>query len=248
MIRKVRELGADDVVVHGATWKHADAYLRETVMEEGRRQGKEPVYVPPFDHELIWDGHSSMVGEIFEDVALVDEELAPSAIICSCGGGGLFNGIVRGLKSRQAESKTTVVVTETAGADSLGQSLAQGQHTTLPGIASEATSLGAVRVCEETFNLATSGARDGSVKSAVLSDADAAMGCWQLADQENILTELSCGVSVAMCYDGRLEAALGRKLGPEEAVVIVVCGGRNVTLEKLVGYREKYGSAVNALP
>ncbi|KAM0714116.1 hypothetical protein Q7P37_011080 [Cladosporium fusiforme] len=247
MIQKVRNLGADDVIVHGATWKHADAYLRETVMEEGRRRGQEPIYVPPFDHELIWDGHSTMVDEIFEDMALEDEQLTPSAIICSCGGGGLFNGIVRGLRSHP-ERKTTVVVTETAGADSLGQSLANGQHTTLPGITSEATSLGAVRVCEETFNLAIEGTQNGSVKNAVLSDAAAAMGCWQLADQENILTELSCGVNIAMCYDGRLEATLGRKLRPEDTIVIVVCGGRNVTLEKLVAYRSKYGSQLDAAP
>lgn len=243
MIQKLRSLGADDVIVHGATWKHADAYLRETVMEEGRRQGKEPIYVPPFDHELIWDGHSTIVNEIFEDMAFEDEKLQPSAIVCSCGGGGLFNGVVRGLRDRP-DCKTTVVVTETAGADSLGQSIANGQHTTLPGITSEATSLGAVKVCEETFNLAINGVQDGSVKNAVLSDAAAAMGCWQLADQENILTELSCGVNIAMCYDGRLETALGRKLSPNEAVVIVVCGGRNVTLEKLVAYRSKFGNYV----
>lgn len=243
MIQKLKDLGADEVIQHGATWKQADAYLRETVMHEGRARGLETIYVPPFDHELIWEGHSSLVDEVFEDMG-EEEGLTPSTIVCSCGGGGLFNGVMRGLSKRNLSSgDATVVVTETVGADSLGQSLQQGQHVTLPGITSEATSLGAVKVSEETFKMASIGVRDGSVKSAVLTDAVAAMGCWELADHENILTELSCGVNVAMCYDGRLSAALGRELKKDEAVVIVICGGRNVTLEKLAAYRSKYGNA-----
>ncbi|KAL8962255.1 MAG: hypothetical protein Q9183_005184, partial [Haloplaca sp. 2 TL-2023] len=76
--------------------------------------------------------------------------------------------------------------------------------------------------------------------SAVLGDAEAAMGCWRLADDERIIVEAACGLNVAVCYDGRLKELLP-DLAPESKVVIVICGGSNITLETLVQYREEYG-------
>ena len=78
------------------------------------------------------------------------------------------------------------------------------------------------------------------MQSVVLSDAEAAMGCWRLADDERIMVEPACGVSLAVCYDGRLKKLLPG-LWPDSKVVIVVCGGADVTLDMLVGWREKYG-------
>ncbi|TKA77604.1 hypothetical protein B0A55_03122 [Friedmanniomyces simplex] len=130
---------------------------------------------------------------------------------------------------------------ETKGADSLAQSLEQGELVTLPGITSLATSLGATRVSERTFELARKGQESGRVRSCVLTDAEAAMGCWRFADDERTLVELACGVNVALCYGGRLEQALGRPVGREEKVVIVVCGGQNVTTSMVEGWRREYG-------
>lgn len=112
----------------------------------------------------------------------------------------------------------------------------QGALVTLPGITSIATSLGATRVAEQAFRLA----QKGNVKNAVLSDAEAAMGCWRLADDERLLVEPACGLSVAICYDGRLRRMLSH-LGPDSSVVLVVCGGSNITLETLCEYRKEYG-------
>ena len=118
----------------------------------------------------------------------------------------------------------------------MDRSLQAGELVTLEEITSIATTLGAKRVCERAFEM---GKRD-NVRSVVLRDAEAAMGCWRLADDERMLVEPACGVSVAVCYDGRL-----RKLLPgltrESKVAIVVCGGSNITLDMLMRYREKYG-------
>ena len=49
--------------------------------------------VPGYDHPLVWEGHSSMVTEIAEDLATT-----PDAIFCCVGGGGLLGGVLTGCK------------------------------------------------------------------------------------------------------------------------------------------------------
>ena len=52
--------------------------------------------VPAYDHDLIWDGHASMVHEIQRQLP---EGVKPAAIFCSVGGGGLAMGVMTGLES-----------------------------------------------------------------------------------------------------------------------------------------------------
>lgn len=240
MVAMIKAAGADAVMQVGASWKEADTYLRETVIRKAEEKGEEGIYVPPFDHEDIWTGHETLVQELERQMAALGEG-APDVIACSVGGGGLFNGVVQGVEAREHWRNTTVVGVETKGADSLAASMEAEQLVTLPGITSQATSLGAVRVSERTFELAMKHRDSGKVNTAVLSDAEAAMGSWRLADDERIVVELACGVSVALCYGGRLEKALGRKVRPDEKVVIVVCGGSNVNTEMISGWRKEFG-------
>ena len=165
---------------------------------------------------------------------------APDAVICSVGGGGLLAGVARGVERNYGGEGggVRVLAVETRGADSLSASLRAGELVTLPGISSIATSLGAVRVAREAFEV---GRRPG-VKSVVLDDCEAAMGCWRLADDERILVEASCGVSVALCYDGRLRRLIPG-LTRQSKVVVVVCGGLNVSLEMLEEYKRTYAGA-----
>ncbi|KAK4981753.1 hypothetical protein LTR28_002961, partial [Elasticomyces elasticus] len=239
MMGRIRSAGASEVVQTGAGWHEADQYLRETLMARAEAAGQSAVYVPPFDHPDIWDGHSGMVAEMREQLAELcgDDAAEPDALVCSVGGGGLFNGIMRGL-SRTSWSHVPVLAMETHGADSLNASLRAGELVTLPGITSLATCLGAVRVSTQCFEYART---SPNVRSVVLSDAEAAMGTWRLADDERIMVELACGVDVALCYGGRLEKYLGRKLTRESKVVIVICGGSNVTIEMIAKYRKMFG-------
>jgi len=238
MVAKIRAAGAEEVVQFGTTWKEADGFLREVVVRRAEERGEEPVYCPPFDHGDVWEGNATMVEEMREQST---EEEGPSVVVCSVGGGGLFNGIVQGLEKQEAWAQTTVLAVETQGADSLAQSLEKGELVTLPGITSLATSLGATTVSERTFVLASKYRATGRVKTTVLTDAEAAMGCWRFADDERMLVELACGVSVALCYGGRLKRALGRPVRKEEKVVIVVCGGQNVTVAMVEEWRKQFG-------
>ncbi|CAF9924310.1 catabolic L-serine/threonine dehydratase [Imshaugia aleurites] len=222
MVAKIRNAGASDVIQIGASWAEADAYLRE----EALGKDKNGVYVPPFDHEDVWDGAATIVEELEEK---------PDALVCSVGGGGLFSGLVRGL-DRKGWGDVTVLALEPKGAESLHKSLEKGELVRLEKITSICTSLGATRVGEKTFEY---GQRK-NVRSVVLEDREAVMGCWRLADDERLLVEPACGINVALCYDGRLKKLLP-ELTAESKVVIVVCGGAGVTLEMLIEWREKFG-------
>lgn len=238
MIAKLKIAGATDVVQIGASWKEADAHLREVVLPHLKEEGEEEgVYVPPFDHPKIWEGNATLVDEIHSQLP---DDGRPDAIICSVGGGGLFIGVMQGLE-KFGWNDVPVLAMETAGADSLSNSLKHGENTTLPGITSIATSLGAVRVADKAFE----DAQKPNVKSVVLSDAEAAMGTWRLADDERLLVEPACGVSVAPCYDGRLKKLLPH-LTPDSRVVVIVCGGSNATLEMVSAYRQVYGYEVES--
>lgn len=160
---------------------------------------------------------------------------APDVIICSVGGGGLINGICQAMDSINMTTPTILAV-ETAGAESLAASLSAKEVITLPKITSQATSLGCARVTDKTYEYS----QRANVRSVVLPDSVAAMGCWRLADDERMMVELACGVNVALCYDGRLEKALGRPVKKDDKVVIVLCGGSNVTSGMLCDWRQEY--------
>ena len=238
MIAKIRAAGASRVVQFGATWRDADEHLRETVMKEAREGGEEAVYVPPFDHEDVREGNGTIVEELREQMVA-----APDVVACSVGGGGLFAGIAQGImREEEGWSKTTLLALETEGADSLAQSVqAGGEVVTLTGITSIAKSLGAVRVADRARELAFEGHESGRIRSVVLSDAEAAMGCWRFADDERVLVEPACGVVIALCYEGRLESALGRRVRQDENVVLIVCGGQNVSAFMVEQWRSEYG-------
>ena len=221
MIAKIRTAGASRVVQHGNSWAEADKFLREEVLADDPYG----VYVPPFDHDDVRFGASTIVEELEE---------RPDAIVCSVGGGGLFSGIQLGLEAR-GWGDVSILAMETEGAESLSMSLKEGELVTLPAITSIATSLGAKRVAQKTFDLG----QRRNVRSVVLSDAEAAMGCWRLADDERLIVEPACGVSLAVCYDGRLKQLLP-KLTNESKIVVIVCGGSDITLDMLMDYRKKY--------
>ncbi|KAI1154319.1 tryptophan synthase beta subunit-like PLP-dependent enzyme [Nemania diffusa] len=179
VLARLKSLGATPHRCGSGGWPEADARCRAAVeADEG-----EGVYVPPFDHPLIWEGHASLVDEIaaIEGTGFFSGENGgvADAIVCNVGGGGLLNGIMEGIernygprRSSSASSsrpsngrangtpaaprRPAVLALETAGADSLAASIRAGSHVTIPGITSIASSLGAPRVSERTYRWAES--------------------------------------------------------------------------------------------
>lgn len=229
MVAKLQAAGATDVIQIGASWYEADKHLREVCLA-GDKTG---VYVPPFDHEWIWEGHGGLVGEVKEQMDAADGE--PDAFVCSVGGGGLFNGIAAAVDT-QYLSRPRIVAVETQGCDSLNAALRAREHIGLEKITSLATSLGCMKVCERTWQLA----QQKNVSSVTVSDAEAALGCWRFADDERTLVELACGASLVLAYNGGLRKLISG-FSAETKVVLVVCGGSNVSLQQLADYREMFG-------
>ncbi|KAK1143152.1 catabolic L-serine/threonine dehydratase [Aspergillus melleus] len=220
MVQKLRTAGAADVIQHGETFLEAGEYMRAVVMQSvdvDESPDVAKIALHPFDNEPIWEGNSTIVDELVNQLppAVGDDEehthrgrpLPVDAVICSVGGGGLLNGLVMGIeqhRSMQKRNNKLAVASstiETDGTNSLAAAVAQNSLVSLPKITSQATSLGAIRVSEKTFQYAISPPAGIAVHSAVLSDADAARGVLRLVDDERLLVELACGVCV--------EAAVG---------------------------------------
>ncbi|KAM5435350.1 catabolic L-serine/threonine dehydratase [Microsporum ferrugineum] len=259
----------------------------------------------PFDRQHIWEGVSTMSDELAYQLPPAEENdpclrkaLPCDAIICSVGGGGLMNGLIMGIE-RQApmldaaasatstngtttENNTPagddnihIIATETRGADALAVSVEKNSRISLPKITSAASSLGVLRIAEKAWDNYVSPPKGVKVHSLVLSDADAARGCLRLAEDEKILVELACGVSVEAAFgphhqpetapppakrvklsaEGSAPTTNGETVvnginksylqqlipnfGPQTRVVIVVCGGSNVSLSMAGEWREK---------
>ena len=239
MIAKIRAAGATQVIQEGKSLKEAIGYLQEVIMPEAHARGEEAVYVPPFDHENVWRGNQTVFEEVAKQMAEQGNGKA-DVLACSVGGGGLLIGMLQGM-AEAGWRNTEVLAVETEGAHSLSERLKLGELVALDEISSQATSLGAVKDADRCFELAQRHEAAGLLKSVVLSDAEAAMGCWRFADDEESLIELACGVNLALCYGGRLDRAFGRKVKPEDRVVIIACGGSNVTTAMVEGWRQEYG-------
>jgi L-serine/L-threonine ammonia-lyase len=168
----------------------------------------------------LTEGNATLVDELYTQLS----GDAPTAIICSVGGGGLLNGIMLGL-THHSWATTAVLGVETHGSDSLAQSLRVGANTTIPTISSIARSLGVTRVSDMTWEFA----KLDTFKSVVLSDAEAAMACVRFKEAEGVVIETACGVSVAACYAGVLKKCL-KGFGPESRVVVICCGGKFCSL------------------
>ncbi|KAF7159773.1 hypothetical protein CNMCM5623_005162 [Aspergillus felis] len=263
MISKLRAAGAADVIQYGASWFDADTYLRKNFIDnqDTENSSRRNIYLCPYDHPEIWKGAATMVSEMVDQLPPRDPSstcnFPADAIVCSVGGGGLFNGVVEGvdnyLQSQamdtmdgkgNARRNVKILAAETHGADSLALSLRKGSLQSLPGITSLATSLGAVCVAEKTFQYASLPPAGIDVVSVVGSDAEAAQGVLRLADDLRLQVELACGISVEAAVGRRLRDAIP-DLTPNSRVVIVVCGGSNVTAEMIAEYRLKLESGWN---
>jgi L-serine/L-threonine ammonia-lyase len=212
--RKIASQGAEVRVV-GSVWDEAD----EEALAFSRKVGG--LYVSPFDHPLIWEGHATIIDEIAEKMD------KPDAIVLSVGGGGLLCGVIEGLQ-RNGWQDVGVFAVETEGTASLAASLKQGRLVTLYKITGVATTLGAKTVAREALERA----QRQPVQSVVVTDSEAIDACVQFADEHRCLVEPACGASLALAYS-RPES-----LAEAESVVIIVCGGIGVTLEKIERWRK----------
>ncbi|XP_051888398.1 serine dehydratase-like isoform X1 [Pristis pectinata] len=221
-IQKLKEYGALVEVV-GKVWDDANKQALKLSENAGW------VYVPPFDHPLIWEGHASIVMELRDALPC-----KPGAIILSVGGGGLFCGVVEGLK-KVGWCDVPIIAMETKGANSLNEAVKAGKLVTLPDITSVAKSLGAKTVCEKALQ----NTQEHIVLSEVISDHEAVQATERFLDDERILVEPACGASLAAIYSGVIQRLQkeGQLVKDLQSIVVIVCGGSSITMAQLKEYK-----------
>ena len=203
-----------EVIVHGESWADAHEMAMKFVSDTSK-------YIHPFDNPLIWEGHSTLVEEI------ANERTKPQAIVLSVGGGGLYCGVVQGLR-KVGWLDVPVIAVETKGADSMNQSIVQDKRITLDAILSIATSLGARQIAEKAFQES----KAFPTKSLVVSDAQALQACRKFLYAHHMLVEPACGAAIAVALSPELT-------GEFEDLVVIVCGGIGVSEELLHHWETK---------
>lgn len=170
-----------------------------------------------------------MVDEMISDLDSVSLDRV-KAIVCSVGGGGLFNGILTGLERHDLASKIPVIGVETWGCESFHQALMANKLVNLDAITSIATSLGASQISPKTLEFAMK----YDSKSVVLEDKDVINTCLKYNDEYGKLLEPACAASLHLGYNPQLiEQALNCTLSKDDIVVIIACGGPTVSLNDL---------------
>lgn len=197
--------------------------LAQSMLEHGS------AFVHPFDNPTLWAGHATMIDEAAAANVPFD------AVILCVGGGGLLSGVAEGLR-RNGLGDVPVVAVETAGADSLAQSVAAGERIELAAITSVATSLGAKKVCANAWEVT----RSHDVRCHVVSDLEALEACEKFLHDHRILVEPACGATLAAVY-GRDQSIIAGFRAP----LAIVCGGATVTCEQIREWRVKAAAAAN---
>eukprot|EP01121_Diplochlamys_sp_Union-15-3_P019538 TRINITY_DN7398_c0_g1_i1.p1 TRINITY_DN7398_c0_g1~~TRINITY_DN7398_c0_g1_i1.p1 ORF type:complete len:228 (-),score=45.03 TRINITY_DN7398_c0_g1_i1:16-699(-) len=218
----IKQEGAE-VIVHGTEWVFANELALKMAKEDGC------AFIHPFDDPSIWDGHSTLIRELSQDM-----KQKPGAIICVVGGGGLLIGILQGLHAVGWED-VPIIAVETQGAHSLNNAILQGEWIELHGgITSIAKSLGARKVAEEAF----AWTKKHKIISVVVSDKEALDACSKFAEHQKVLVEPACGAGLAILYNPEHYNKYCKQLNLNN-IVAVVCGGSVVTLEYLDTWKKQ---------
>ncbi|CCE63492.1 hypothetical protein TPHA_0E04040 [Tetrapisispora phaffii CBS 4417] len=230
MVEKIKATGAN-VIVKGNHWKEADTYLKTNVLSNIDKKLIEPIYVHPFDNKKIWEGHATMIDEIVETFGQQHIPIEKvKAIVCSVGGGGLYNGIIQGLEKHDLATKIPVVGVETLGCHVFNTSLKMGKVIQFEKINTIATSLGTANISNQTFEYA----KKYNTKSIVVDDLKVVETCLKFTRDSNMVAEPACGAALHMGYNmDILEKSLGKKLATDDIVLIIACGGSSNTVQEL---------------
>jgi L-serine/L-threonine ammonia-lyase len=179
-------------------------------------------YIPPFNHPLIWAGHSTMISEI------ANEGIKPDAVVVAVGGGGLACGILEGMH-QYGWYDVPLFAVETEGAASFAAAVEANQLVSLPEIKTIATSLGAKQVAKKLFDWRNA----HSIYSLTVTDQAAIAACYSFLDDHRLLLEPSSATALSVIYDLRQE------LKNYESILIIVCGGVGITLSLLNEFRNE---------
>lgn len=202
-VARLRGLGAQ-VVLEGA--EYAEAYDAAVVQAE--RSGA--VFCHAYDQPEIAAGAGTLALELLDDLGQgPGSDPGFDTVVVAVGGGGLMAGVAAAL-----EGVARVVGVEPTTAPTLAEALAAGRpvDVSVSGIAAD--SLGARRLGEIAFDVATRTA----VRSVLVGDDDLASARRLLWDHRRIVVEHGAAAALAALTSGGYLPESG------ERVVVVLCG------------------------
>ena len=197
-----------EVIVHGKTMDDLDAKVAEYTVDPTY------VYVHPFDDPDVIAGQGTIAYELLEDEPDTD------VIVASIGGGGLISGISQYAKSFNPNIKVYGV--QTTGCNAMSKSLEAGHVVAIPSITSIATSLGATKVTERTFQIV----KKNVEKLVQVTDEEALRDLKAILEKEKLLVEPASSCNLSAILAGSLPDLKGKK------IAIILCGG-NFSPEQL---------------
>lgn len=234
IIKKLQSYGAK-TIKHGKNINEADGYLKK--MMKNIDSNIYPIYCHPFDNSLIWDGHASMVDEIFQEQLSYSDSQKVKSIACSVGGGGLYNGIMKGLKQNRTSKDTSVMLVETNQAPTLLETIKAGEVFTLDSVNSLATSLACSYLSEQSLDNYYNSDFRTYVDS--IDDLDAIQGLVDFYNNTGMVVEPACGTALSLVYN-RMDILNKHypNLSSDDIVIIVACGGSCTNLEGVHEYKK----------
>lgn len=235
VVEKLEKLGAK-VQVHGAHWGEADSYLREIVMKSVDASVY-PVYCPPFDDPLLWEGHGTIIDEIVNQNQLSPEECGKvRGIVCSVGGGGLYNGVVAGLLRNAQFKDVPILAVETFQTPTFSEALKAGKVVTLKSINTLVSCLASPYISAQS--LANYNKHRTHVQ--MIDDLEAVKGSIDFYDHFGTLVEPACGATISMAFDNTLYLKCFGNLSDEEIIIFIGCGGAAISVDSLNEYRKLF--------
>lgn len=232
VIKKLQDLGAT-IIIHGKTIDEASQYAKNLLHRFD--SSVNVIYCHPFDNRLIWEGHSKIVDEIFDQLSLKESDQL-KGVVCSVGGGGLYNGIIEGLKRNG--SKADCLLLETKQAPTMSSSVKEGSVIELNSVKSIATSLACSYVPKAVLdNFLHCNTNKSHIRA--IDDTEAVRGCLRFYDDFGKCIEPACGTAVSAVYNqlDYLKVCIPQ-LKKEDVIVVIVCGGSCVNEKSLQMFRK----------
>lgn len=224
IIEKLQEYGAE-VLMYGDSINEADGHLQRKMNSLDKLI--ETLYCHPFENELVWEGHTTMIDEIAEQLP---DPKKFKGLVCSVGGGGLYNGLMRGLKRRNL--KTDILLIEPNQAPTFRETIKRKEIFLLDDVKSVATSLACSFLSKQSLDYYL----DQSLQKTYLEsidDLETIKGLVNHYKYFNQIVEPACGAAVSTVFNQLPLLYKNFDVKADDIIVIVVCGGSCTNEEDL---------------
>lgn len=230
IVEQLKKYGAE-VIVIGNTINEADGYLRSQMEKADNSIHK--LYCHPFNDPLVWEGHSSIIDEL-ADCEIPKDKI--KGIVCSMGGGGLYNGLYDGLNNNNM--KSDILIIETNEAPTFAETIKKGKVFILDHVKSVATSLACSYLSEQSLKNYHNQQNFRTIFESI-SDFDSIKAVVKYHEYFNEIIEPACGVAVCVALNRPdLLIKAFPNVSPDDAIVVVVCGGSCTDAEGLEDFKK----------